>query len=204
MTHDAPFYVALAEVAEIAAGFPLRGSTEALTDGVTPFIQMKNVDPETGIRWDEVPYVELPSVRSPKWLSERDIIFASRGTRNYAYAVAGGPKHSACSPHFFVVSPKKSNRLLPEFLAWQINQKPAQDYFQRSAVGTQAIMTIRRPALEALPIVVPPVREQELILEFWRASKKERAALHRLIQLSTKQSEAIAIGLFKQFKGTHS
>ncbi len=204
MTNDAQIYVTLKKVADIAAGFPLRGSADALGEGVTPFIQMKNVDPEDGIRWHEVAHVELPSVRSPKLLSESDVIFASRGTRNYAYAVTGGPKHSACSPHFFVLSPREPTRLLPEFLAWQINQKPTQDYLQRSAVGTQAIMTIRRPALEALPIVVPPLREQELIVEFWRASQKERAALTRLIQLSTQQSEAIAIGLFKQFKGAHS
>ena len=204
MKNDAQFSVTLKEVADIAAGFPLRGSADALDEGVTPFIQMKNVDPEDGIRWHEVAHVELPSVRSPKLLSDSDVIFASRGTRNYAYAVTGGPEHSACSPHFFVLSPKELTRLLPEFLAWQINQKPAQDYIQRIAVGTQAIMTIRRAGLEAMPLVVPPMREQELIVEFWRASQKERAALNRLIQLSTQQSEAIAIGLFKQFKGAHS
>ncbi len=204
MTDAASFSVTLKEVAAISAGYPLRGSAEALDEGDAAFIQLKNVDPETGIDWPSVARVELPSGRKHRWLTSSDVIFASRGVKNFAYPIADSDERAVCSPHFYVLSIKDTHKLHPEFLAWQINQTPAQNYFRVTAVGTQAIMTIRRPALEALPIVVPPLREQELIVEFWRASQKERAALNRLIQLSTQQSEAIAIGLFKQFKGAHS
>lgn len=201
MKNAASFSVTLKEIADISAGYPLRGSADALPEGNVPLVQLKNVDPEAGIDWDEVMHVQLPPARKPKWLTDNDVIFASRGTRNYAYAISGGPEHSVCSPHFFVLSVKDAAHVNPEFLAWQINQKPAQDYLQRSAVGTQAIMTIRRPAVESLPLVLPPVREQNLIVKFWRASLNERAALNQLIEMSKQQSEAIAIDLIHRFKG---
>lgn len=204
MSNDALIYKTISEVAYISAGYPLRGSVDALPDGDVAFVQMKNVDPETGIEWDTVQRVGLPSARNPKWLGASDVIFASRGTRNYAYAITGGPEHSVCSPHFFVLSVRDTNLLNPAFLAWQINQKPAQDYLQRNAVGTQAVKTIRRPALEALPLAIPPLREQNLIVEFWRASQQERAALNQLVELSKQRSEAIATGLFERIKGTPS
>jgi len=204
MDNDALIYKTTGEIADISAGYPLRGSVDALAQGDVPFVQMKNVDPETGIDWSSVQRVELPGARKPKLLTDNDVIFASRGTRNFAYAVTGGPEHSVCSPHFFVLSIRDTSRLNPEFLAWQINQKPAQDYLQRSAVGTQAIKAIRRPSLEALPLAIPPLHEQLLIVEFWRASQQERATLNQLIELSKHRSEAIATGLFQRIKGTPS
>jgi len=185
----------LNEVAAISAGHPLRGSAESLEEGEAPFIQLKNVDPSSGIDWPEVVRVDLPSARAPKWLSATDVIFSARGSRNYAYALTDVPDQSVCSPHFFVLNLKDTNTVIPEFLAWQLNQKPAQEYFKRTAVGTQAVTTVRRPALEALPLIVPSLQKQKLIAEFWRAALKEQAALKQLINNRIKQSDAIAYGL---------
>jgi len=195
MINDAIISVILKEVAAISAGHSLRGSVEALEDGETTFIQLKNVDPASGIEWSEVARVDLPSARAPNWLSATNVIFSARGSRNYAYALTDVPKQSVCSPHFFVLNVKDTNTVMPEFLAWQLNQKPAQEYFKRTAVGTQAVTTIRRPALEALPLILPPLQKQKLIAEFWRAALKEQAALKQLISNRTKQSDAIAYGL---------
>lgn len=196
--------VKLREAATISAGYPLRISTEALDNGDVAFIQLKNVDPETGIDWSSVDEVELPSGRKHRWLREQDIIFASRGVRNFAYPIIGARKHTVCSPHFYVLGVKDVDALHPEFLAWQINQTPAQHYFKVTAVGTQAVMTIRRQAMEELPILVPPIREQMTIVEFWRAAQKERAALSQLIETNSQLSSAIAYGLHQRLKGTNS
>lgn len=203
MIRDAPSSERLEDVASIAAGYPLRGSAEALDEGDTAFIQLKNVDLETGIDWPSVARVELPSGRKHRWLTSSDVIFASRGVKNFAYPIDGSQERSVCSPHFYVLRVKNTEKLNPEFLAWQINQTPAQNYFRVTAVGTQAIMSIRRPAMEDLPIVIPPMREQTTIVEFWRAAQKERAALKQLIENNSQLSSAIAIGLHQRLRGTH-
>lgn len=195
MTYDAIISVMLGEVATISAGHPLRGSIEALGDGEVSFIQLKNVDPASGVDWASVTHVDLASARTPKWLNASDVIFSARGSRNYAYALTDAPKHSVCSPHFFVLNVKDPNAVVPEFLAWQLNQRPAQEYFKRTAVGTQAVTTVRRPALEAFPVLVPPINEQKLIVEFSKAARQEQIALQHLIANRTQQSDAIAYGL---------
>lgn len=203
MDDEATFFVTLKEIASISAGYPLRVSAEVLDAGGVALIQLKNVDPGTGIDWATVVDVELPSGRKSRWLASDDVIFAARGARNFAYAVTGGPKRCVCSPHFFVLSVEDTKKLHPEFLAWQINQKPAQDYFRKTAVGTQAVLTIRRPAMEELPLIIPPLREQELIVGFWRAAQKEQAALKQLTENNSQLSSAIASGLHQRLKGAH-
>ncbi len=204
MSNDAIISISLNEVANISAGHPLRGSAEALEAGEVALIQLKNVDPDSGIDWGSVSGVELPSGRRPRWLTSSDVIFASRGARNYAYPIVEGPPQCVCSPHFFVLTIKDAQVLHPEFLAWQINQKPAQDYLRKSAVGTQAILTIRRPAMEALPLFIPPMREQQLIVNFWRAAQSEHTALTQLIENNKRLSSAIAHGLHNKAKEAHS
>jgi len=184
----------LAEVADVAAGYPLRVSAEELDPGDVSFVQLKNVSLERSIAWDEVPKVTLPSERGPQWLSERDVIFSARGARMLAYPVLATPGAAVCAPQFFVLSIKDRARLLPEFLAWQINQKPAQTYFQREATGS-SIQSLRRTALEKLPVALPPLSQQSLIIDFWRAARREREILSRLIEATDVQLEAIATRL---------
>ncbi len=203
MTDAALFSLTLKEVANISAGYPLRVSLEALEEGGVAFVQLKNVDPEAGIDWQSVSGVELPAGRKPRWLSSDDVIFASRGVKNFAYPVMEAGRPSVCSPHFYVLSVKDAEALNPEFLAWQINQAPAQNYLKKSAVGTQAVMSIRRPAMEELPVIIPPIREQMTIVEFWRAAQKERAALRQLTETNSQLSSAIAIGLHQRLRGTN-
>lgn len=202
MKDAALFSIALKEAATISAGYPLRVSVDSLAEGDVAFVQLKNVDLETGIDWSSVSKVELPSGRYPRWLTSNDLIFASRGVKNFAYPIIDLEPQSVCSPHFFILSVKDPDKLNPEFLAWQINQPTAQNYFNVTAVGTKAIKSIRRAAMEDLPIIVPSMAEQLTIVEFWRTAQKERAALAELIQKNTQLSHAIAHGLHQRAKGT--
>jgi len=202
MMNDAIFSKELSDVAKVAAGYPLRGSVEALLRGEVAFVQLKNVDPHLGVDWSTVTKVALPSGREPRWLTSGDIVFAARGARNFAYLIEDGPGSCVCSPHFFVLSVRDVGALLPEFLVWQINQKPAQEYLRKNSVGTQTIVTIRRPALESLPVIVPSLREQQLIVKLSRAARAERAALSLLIENNEKLSSSIAYGLHDKAQET--
>lgn len=203
MKNDAIFYISLKEIAKVSAGYPLRGSAEALSAGKISLIQLKNADPDTDIDWDAVNQVELPTNRTPKWLTSNDVIFSARGIKNYAYAMTDAPEKTVCSPHFFVLSAMDSQKILPEFLAWQINQRPAQNYLRRVSDGTQAVSNIKRQSIEEMPLALPSVRQQTLIIKFWQAAQKERAALTNLITNRNYQSDAIAYGLFDQAKETY-
>ncbi len=200
MRNDAIFSIKLNEGAAISAGYPLRSSADALESGDVRFIQLRNVSLDADVDWNDVAKVSLPSKKEPAWLSENDVLFSARGTRTLAYALPGVPPRTVCGPQFFVLSVRDPEQLCPEFLAWQINQKPTQDYLQRSATGAH-ILNIRKAVLEDLPVVVPPRHEQELIVAFWQAARHERAALNKLIENRNTQLEALASALFQRKGG---
>ena len=184
----------LGDVAAIAAGYPLRGAVDELTSGDVAIVQMRNVDADSGVNWSEVQRIALPSKRPPPFLAVGDIIFPTRGTRNFALALDTVDGQAVCSPHFFVMRVLDANRIAPAFLAWQINQRAAQEYFQREATGSH-ILNIRREVIENLPVAIPPVATQHIIVALADAARSERASLTKLIENRNQQLEAIALGL---------
>ena len=187
----------LTHVSTISAGHPLRGAVEALPAGDVAIVQMRNVDVELGVDWINAARVTLPAGRSTNLLAPGDVIFTTRGTRNFALALDEVRAPAVCSPHFFVIRMKDPAAILPEFVAWQMNQRPAQEYFQREATGSY-VLNIRREVVENLALVIPPVDQQRAIIALARAASIERAGLAKLIDNRNHQIEAIALGLHAQ------
>jgi hypothetical protein len=180
----------LAGLASISAGYPFRGKIDALPEGGVAVIQMRNADPETGIDWNGLSRIELPRASTKAFLRPGDIILSTRGGRNFPYYIEDRAEHVVCSPHFFVIRAKK-DAILPEFLVWQISQKPAQDYFASGATGSY-ILNLKREVVENLPIAIPPLAEQYRIIELAAAARSERAILSRLIENRAAEMGAIA------------
>lgn len=197
MNIDAIKITNLKEVATTSAGYPLRGATSSLAAGGVAVLQMRNASFSGKIDWPSAVRVELPTKRSPNWLESGDIVFVARGARNYAIALHDVPDKSVCSPHFFVLKVKAGCD--PAFLAWQINQRPAQDYLKRSATGSN-VLSIRREALEKLQVAIPPLNQQKTIVKYFQAATAERSAFEKLIENRNYEIEAIALGLFQNSK----
>ena len=189
----------LGDVAAIAAGYPLRGAVDELAGGNVAIVQMRNVDADSGVNWREVQRIMLPSKRPPVLLAVGDIIFTTRGTRNFALSLDTVEGAAVCSPHFFVIRVLDANRIAPAFLAWQINQRTAQEHFQREATGSH-ILNIRREVIEKLPLAIPPLATQRAIVALADAARAERATLAKLIENRNHQIEAIALGLHRSAK----
>jgi hypothetical protein len=185
--------IALAEVADISAGHPLRLGVDELPPGDTGVIQMRNVDPEGGVDWASVSRVELPPARRTEFLHAGDVIFSTRGTRTYAVALGEPPFPAVCSPHFFVLRVRGA-MVEPRFLAWQINQAPAQEYLQREATGSH-ILNIRREVIERLALAIPPLARQAAIVAFAEEATHEKRLLAALIENRQQQMNALAAGL---------
>lgn len=183
----------LAAVADVAAGHPLRSTVEALPAGEIGVVQMRNVDPDIGVVWEGVAKVALPASRRVEWLRGGDVIFSTRGTRTRAVALSEPPFEAVCSPHFFVLR-VRGHVLDPRFLAWQINQAPAQDYLQRAATGSH-ILNIRREVIERLEIVIPSRARQDAVVAFAEAAAREKRLLAGLIENRQQQMNALAAGL---------
>lgn len=181
---------ALASLGTISAGYPFRGKIDALPEGRVAVIQMRNANPEKGIDWNGLSRIELPRVSPKALLLPGDIILSTRGGRNFPYCIEERVEDLVCSPHFFVIR-VRTDVILPQFLAWQMRQKPAQDYFAAGATGSY-ILNLKREVVESFPVVIPPLAEQHQIVKLDAAVRVERATLSRIIENRATEMTAIA------------
>jgi hypothetical protein len=184
----------LAEAVGIRAGHPFRGTIDDVPGGSVRAVQMKDMDPLEGIRWNSVIRTELAGRRRADWLLSDDVLFVSRGSRFYAACVDATPGAAVCGPHLFHLRIKPGTDLIPAFLAWQINQPPFQRALKRSAEGSSQL-SVRRPVLEGLPIGIPPAADQRRIVELARLARRERQLHERLIRNRDLLFESIAESL---------
>lgn len=183
----------LKEIAHIRAGHPFRGRIESVPDGAARVIQMKDVDPEQGVNWGELAATELAGRKEPDWLKPGDVLFAARGNHYYALPLEDVPFDTVLSPHFFHLTVKRAAEVLPAFLAWQINQEPAQQYLQKSSHGSM-VQAIGRQVLDDMPIAIPPLSQQETVVKLQNAWRQEL----RLFQALTENTQRTMTGIARQ------
>lgn len=191
----------LRSFSDVQAGHPFRGSVPFVEGGNAFALQMRDLSPAGDVAWDGLVRTEIDVSKSPQWLEPGDVVFVARGARNYAVCLREVPKPTVCSPNFFLLR-IKSPALLPEFLAWQINRAPAQRYLASNAEGSDQL-SIRRPVLEVMPLAVPPLPQQQLIVSLADAAIHEERQLHALIRNRQQQLDALALALFSQESPTN-
>lgn len=184
----------LGQLAEIRAGYPFRGPVERISEGSVSVVQMRDLDLDCSIRWPDVIRTELAGRRTPDWLIVGDLLLVARGNRYYAASLDAVPDSTVCGPHLFHLRLRPGAEVIPQFLAWQINQPPLQRALRKAAEGSSQL-SIRRPELEALPISVPPLSDQENIVQLAQLALRERALLTSLIRNRERQLETLATAL---------
>lgn len=177
----------------VSSGHPFRGKIPEKPGSGICAIQMKDVSPEDGVCWDSVIETELTGKKQPDWLAPGDILFVARGSFNYAVLIEEMDKQAICAPHFYILRVTDPS-LLPAFLAWQLNQRPLQKYFDSAAEGS-VTKSIRRSILEQTEITLPPIGTQNKILELHKTILQEKKLYVELISNADKLMHALASDL---------
>jgi len=181
----------LEKIATIKPGFPFRSSIKTQKPGEVAVIQMRDASPEHGLETTDVAHVELPGKKIPDWLMPGDLLFVARGNNNFAAYIDELDEKTVCTPHFFQIRIKSFAMLLPEFLAWQINQTQAQAYFSRLAQGS-VLRNIKKSELAKLPVVIPPQETQQKIIAVNQLIKKEMRIMRTLMNNRQQMMNTIA------------
>jgi hypothetical protein len=187
----------LLRFAEVRAGHPFRGSVPETVDGPALAIQMRDISVAAGVDWSTVLRTRPQGRKQPDWLQPDDILFVAKGARNFAVCLNEVPAPALCSQYFFLIRVHDSRQLLPAFLAWQINQVPAQRYLGKNAEGTDQL-SIRRGVLEALPIAVPAMAQQHALIRLDQAVRQERRHLESLIRNRQQQIQVLSMRLLAE------
>ncbi len=189
--------IKLSNIATIQLGYPFRGKINESFYSDIKVIQMKDISLQ-GIDVESCNYVELTGKKAPSFLENDDILFTARGSYNYAVLFGESAKNSSikavATPHFFIINIKDKQEILPEFLVWQINSLPIQQYLQRNAMGSVA-KSINRQTLENVPIKLPPLAIQQKMVKLIKTIQAEQDTLQKLIDNNNDMLNALAIQL---------
>ncbi|GAM72614.1 hypothetical protein JCM19236_4895 [Vibrio sp. JCM 19236] len=191
--------IKLEQVAEIRAGHPFRGSINEDLSGNGCVIQIRDQSIDGNIAWESLTKTEIKGRKEPEWLKEDDVVFSARGNRNLASVVPLLETPTVCSPHYFQIRTFKEAPILPEFLAWQLNQATVQRYFEQSAEGSVQ-SSIRRAVLEKTPLSVPSIKKQKQILNMIKAADREKEIYQKLIDLRRSEVNTVAKHILTQSK----
>lgn len=200
MNHEAKHQLPLRSLATIHPGYPFRGKLPVDKNGNAFVVQFRHLS--AGVSLDDkegktLDRVTLPGRRRPDYLWPGDILFMARGTRNDAAVVSALPSNTVCTPNFFHLRLKpEAFRLMPEFLAWQLNQTDAQRYFAMCSQGSAA-PSVTKTQLGELPVVVPSIEQQKLMIKLADAARREQALLGQLIENRQRITDAVAQKLLR-------
>lgn len=191
------------QVCEIQSGYTARGRLSESPLGV-PALQVGDLNEQDD--WSTIlpRQYELGDVKQRYFAGPGDVIFRSRGSLNTASAIPENWPYLAVVILPLILLKPHSDIILPDFLAWSLNQSSAQTHFDRSARGTSLRM-VPRAALSKLELNIPDLKSQSLILETNRLAERayrldcqaadlrhhlNRLRLHEAVDLASLPSNA--------------
>ncbi len=169
----------LQAVAEIQIGYPFRGRIDFDPTGTIPVVQLRNFDSDFNLGPSTVLCVKQLSALDRYALRPGDVLYASKGERNFAYAVTKELAGAIPASYFFVLRPRTS-ALLPEYLAWYINQPAARTFLRSQAQRGTYMPVVPKAVFETLPVHVPPIETQQAIVSLDRLQRREKALSREL------------------------
>lgn len=166
----------ISEIADIQLGYQFRKKIEPDDDGTHRVIQIRDFDEHHVLLKQQLSCVRIDTPVDKYLICKGDVLFLSRGHRNWAVAIADDLEATVAASHFFVVRPKQSN-VLSEYLAWYINQAPAQEYLHTNARRGTHMPLIPLSAFVGLKVDMPDIETQRKIVELSRLMEKEKKLL---------------------------
>ena len=132
-------------------------------------------------------HADLPTdgISEKHLLKDGDVLFAAKGTKNFAAIFENHNEPSVASTSFFVLRPT-NKKILPQYLVWFLNNHTTQTLLKGQAIGS-SIPSISKQVLDNLEITLPSIETQETILEITKLRNKEKALKQKIEILREKQ-----------------
>ena len=176
----------LKTIADIWVGYQPKGRVERDVDGTHRLIQIKDFREGGSIDSDSLSWI-VPDREPDRYrVREGDVLFSSRGKYNAAYVLENDPGDALAGGNLFVVRLKKEN-ILPEYLAWSLNQPVMREEIRGRMMGSN-IPYISKKAFEQLEILVPPLEAQRRICDLISLQRQEQRLL---AILATKREQLV-------------
>jgi restriction endonuclease S subunit len=164
--------------------------------GELVYLQSKHFDEYGQLHSVLHPDLVAEGISEKHLLKDGDVLFAAKGTKNFAAVFENHNEPSVASTSFFVIRPA-DKKMLPQYLAWFLNNHTTQTLLKGQAIGT-SIPSISKQVLENLEITVPNIEIQKAILQITKLRNKEKSLKQKIETLREKQIQQIIINRIKQ------
>lgn len=152
-----------------------------LAKGDIAYLQPKYFDELGKLTTNLEPDLNSVGISEKHILKQGDVIFAAKGSKNFAARFDLEDMSAAASTSFFVIRIFEEN-ILPEYLTWYLNHPTTMKFLKAFARGT-SIASISKEVLNDLEIIVPSLEKQHLIFKIDDLRSTERQITMRLLSL---------------------
>jgi len=166
-----------------------------IKDGDIVYLQAKHFDDNGELKLNLHADLDSKDITSKHLLIPGDVLFASKGTKNFACVFESHNPASVASTSFFVIR-IYNNIVLPEFLAWFLNNPTTQKILKSKAIGT-SMASISKVVLEDLDIPTLTIEKQQIIIKINKLHKEE---LNIIKQIQELKDYSIQIQLINAIK----
>lgn len=163
--------------------------------GNVVYLQSKHFNESGQLQNILYPDLEADNISEKHLLKEGDVLFAAKGTKNFAAVFENHNEPAVASTSFFVIK-LTDFRILPQYLTWFLNSYETQTLLKGQAIGT-SIPSISKQVLENLEISVPNIAMQEAILQITKLRNREKALKQQIEMLREKQIQQQIINAIK-------
>ncbi len=193
----------LLDIANIQVGYQSREGNQDDARGSHYLIQARDFDKAHQLDWRNLLRFNPTGEASRYEVKRGDILFLAKGQEHFAYCIDREINTTLTANTFYVI---RSNNLFVDsaFLAWWINQPPAQKYFLTQRVGS-SIPFVPVAVLEKLEVILPPVEMQAKIARLDTLYRREKELLQLLIDKKTVFYNAICLeAVQSEERSTHA
>ena len=182
----------LGDIASIQTGL----FAKPLAKGEVVYLQSKHFDDQGNLLTSLHPDLLIEDISKKHLLREGDILFAAKGTKNFAAVYEAHNLPAVASTSFFVFRLFDS-KVLPEYLAWFLNNPNTMSSLKAQAMGT-SILSISKQVLEDLEIPIPSIDKQKSVVLISKLRLQEKKIQIKLESLQDKKIQTQIINAINQ------
>lgn len=169
------------QLANIQTGFQFRERVVPDPDGTMGVIQIKDIPDRRRLNPDSIDRIAFDKPHSEYRVGPGDVLFLSRGHKQFGVAIEHNLGDTIASGYFFIVRPDRSV-VRPDFLSWYLNQPPMQEKFKQLAKGTH-MPFVSMAEFRELEIPLPPLAVQERVVALSALSEHEQSLLTQIAEM---------------------
>lgn len=175
--------ITLKHIANIQTGI----YAQTVSSGSVVYMQAKHFDESGNLYNTIIPDLPLNSQTEKHLLNDGDIIFAAKGSKNFAALFESKNGQCVASSTFLVIRLNDEFRsgILSEYLVWYINHPRIQEWLKAKARGS-SIVSISKTDLQELEILIPSIEKQKQILVIDSLQRREQELINNIQFLKEK------------------